>query len=107
MFITVAASSNPYGVFSLEGSINQRVDENVGVLQFAVTRKKGLIGRVLLTYVLKSDNMDFTSSQDITPTKGGSLFNMYYINFFNCFMASVNFFLHLYSSKENYLLAIA
>jgi len=73
-YIKIAASDDPYGVFSLLS--NQHVSVNEGAnVSLVVTRKGGDIGFVEIKYQIYGDNRN-----DIIPDNGGKVYLLNLLN---------------------------
>ncbi|XP_057301693.1 adhesion G-protein coupled receptor V1-like isoform X2 [Hydractinia symbiolongicarpus] len=70
--ITVAASANPYGIFSIQGSKLRTVTEDDGTVNLIVKRTSGLIGTVIVEYNVSSVNATF--GEDYFPDRGVLVF---------------------------------
>ena len=71
-YLTVVSSDNPYGIFNLAGPGDIATDEG-SVLNFAIGRMKGDLGKVVLRYeVTKNESW---SNDDILPAAGSKGLN--------------------------------
>ena len=71
-YLTVASSDNPYGIFNLAGPEDITTDEG-SVLNFAIARMKGDLGKVVLRYEVTRN--ETWSNDDILPATGSKGFN--------------------------------
>ena len=70
-YITVAASENPYGVFSMSGSLSRVVEEGVGNITVPIVRNMGTLSGVTVAFTISGGTA--TAGRDFTPAQGGEL----------------------------------
>ena len=54
-YITVAASENPYGVFSMSGSLSRVVEEGVGNITVPIVRNMGTLSGVTVAFTINGE----------------------------------------------------